>query len=68
MGFDDNARVPELRLSFYWDDKRKGWVVISRRAGATAQTHRIESTAPIDVAGEYFIVTAVAQAMEGWLF
>lgn len=68
MGFNDRARVPELRLSFYWDDSRKEWVVISRRIGAEPMTTRIESTAPLDVVGERLVLESIARDMEGWLY
>jgi hypothetical protein len=62
---------PTLRISAYWNDRRKGWDLVASGMGTSTPftvTHRVDGTAELDRAAAVLLLECVSLAIESWLF
>jgi len=69
MGGPTPGETPDLRVTFYWNARRKGWDIIARRRTGSRPliASFADSQAPMDLASVQFLVTACRESLESQL-
>lgn len=60
---------PSVTIKFYWDSRRKTWLVLATRAGTHVLARTtVDHSVSLDRESAELLVTACATEMRSWLF